>query len=62
MARYTDEQVLTAISAALQARDMPAVVDLLRVLAVQAPDKAQVIYDAIVHRTLTVTLPLEVVR
>ncbi len=45
--RYTDDQLLDAMGAALEARDMPGVAALLRMLAVQAPHKADAIYTAI---------------
>lgn len=48
---YSDAQVLCAISAALEARDMPAVVGLLHVLAAQAPGEAAIIYDSIMLLT-----------
>lgn len=58
MSEFTDEQILGAISRAIEAHDMPAVAALLRVLAVQAPDKAQQIYDVVVNRKLTIEVPL----
>lgn len=45
--RYTDEQLLAAIHLALRARDMRAVAAGIRVLAVQAPEAAQAILDAL---------------
>ncbi|WP_344754331.1 hypothetical protein [Gryllotalpicola koreensis] len=47
MSEFTDAQVIAAIDAALRARDMPAVVSLLHVLALQAPTQAQLLADAI---------------
>lgn len=44
---YTPAQIMTAISAALNEGDMPAVVSLLRLLAVKDPTSAQMILDAI---------------
>jgi hypothetical protein len=44
---YTDAQLIGAIAAALRASDMPAVVGLLKMLAVQNPREAEIIYDAI---------------
>lgn len=46
-AQWTDDELLAAIIRALQAKDMPAVVSLLHVLAVQAPNLTQAILDAI---------------
>lgn len=57
MSEYSDEQLLDGIDRALQARDMEAVAALLRVLAVQAPEQAQAILDA-VNGTVTVTVSL----
>lgn len=59
MTAFTDEQILEGISRAITAGDMPAVANLTCMLAVQAPDKAQAIYDAVVHRKVTITLPLD---
>lgn len=47
MAQYTDDQLLEAISLALKARAFDAVIGLLFMLAIQAPDKAQAILDTI---------------
>lgn len=58
MSEFTDDQILDAIAAAVGAQDMPAAAGLIRMLAVQAPDKAQQIYDAVVHGTVTVTVPI----
>jgi hypothetical protein len=58
MSEYSDDQILTAISNAIAAHDMPAVASLIQVLAVQAPDKAQQIYDAVVHRKITIEVPV----
>lgn len=44
---YTDTEILEGISRALTARDMPAVAALTRRLAIQAPNKAQLIVDTI---------------
>lgn len=46
MSTYSDDQILEGISRALVARDMPGVVNLLRMLAVQAPGLARQIVDA----------------
>lgn len=55
---WTDGQILAGISAALKAGDLDAVVNLLHLLALQAPDKAKAIYDAVVHRKVTVEVQL----
>lgn len=55
---FTDDQILEAVSRAIKAHDMPAVASLIRALALQAPDKAQAIYDAVVHRKVTIEVPL----
>jgi hypothetical protein len=44
---FSDAQVLGAISAALRAHDIEAVIGLLHVLAVQSPSEAQRILDII---------------
>ena len=44
---YSAAQIMAAISAAMKAGDMQAVVDLLHMLAVVSPRDAQVILDAI---------------
>lgn len=43
----TTGQLLQGIGRALEARDMPAVADLLRVLAMQSPGDAQFVLDAL---------------
>jgi hypothetical protein len=58
MTAFTDDEILTGMSKAIEAHDMPAVVSLLRVLAVQAPDKAQQIYDAVVNGKITIEIPI----
>lgn len=58
MSGYTDDQILEAISAALAAHDMPAAAGLIRLLAIQAPDKAQAIYDAVVKGEVTIKVPI----
>lgn len=58
MSAFTDDELLTGISKAIAAHDWPAVVSMLHLLAVQAPDKAQAIYDAVVHRKVTIEIPL----
>jgi hypothetical protein len=45
MSAYTTDQLLAALDLALKARDMPAVADLLRALAVQSPHDAQAVMD-----------------
>jgi hypothetical protein len=44
---YSREDLLAAIELALKERDMPAVVALLKPLAVVAPHDAQAILDAV---------------
>lgn len=58
MSEYTDDQILAGMTAALKARDNEAVVSLLRLLALQAPAKAQQIYDAISKGTVTIEVPI----
>jgi hypothetical protein len=55
---FTDDELLDGISRAIAARDFPSVVPLLRMLALQAPGKAQQIYDAVVNRKITIEVPL----
>lgn len=43
----TPDQIMTAIASALEARDFPAVVALMKMLAVRDPASAQLIYDVI---------------
>jgi len=45
--RYSEAQLLGAISSALSSNDLPAVVALMRLLAVEAPGTASVLYDTI---------------
>jgi hypothetical protein len=47
MSDFTTDEVLAAIHAALKARDMPAVVGLLHVLAVKDPAAAEAILAVI---------------
>lgn len=52
--QLTDEQLLDAIHAALEERDLAAAAGLIRLLAVQNPRAAQTILDALaVARTVT---------
>lgn len=44
---YTPAQIMAAISSALQAGDMPAVVSLTHMLAVVSPNDAAVLHDPI---------------
>lgn len=53
MSEYSDDELLDGIGRALRARDLEAVAALLRVLAVQAPAKAQAVLDA-AHGRITV--------
>lgn len=55
---FTVEQIEQAISWAIRDREFDVVPSLLKLLAVRAPDHAQVIYDAIVHGTYTVKVPI----
>jgi hypothetical protein len=43
----TADEVMNAIASALKARDFPAAVDLLHVLAVKDPASAEAIYETI---------------
>lgn len=43
---YTAEQIMTAISAAMTAHDMPAVASLVGMLAIVSPHDAQLIVEA----------------
>ena len=43
---YTAEQITAGIAEAVKVRDFPAVVSLLKMLAVRDPAKAQVVYDS----------------
>lgn len=45
MSDYSAAQIMAAISAALDARDMPAVAGLMPMLAVKDPTSAQMILD-----------------
>lgn len=47
MGEYSAAQLMAGISAALKAGDMPAVVDLLHLLAVESPRDAALIVDTI---------------
>lgn len=58
MSAHTDEQIETAMTAALADRNLGAFVSLLHVYAVQAPTKAQTIYDAIMTGEITVKVPI----
>ena len=42
---YTSDQITDGITVALAARDFPAVVALLKLLALKDPDRAQTLYD-----------------
>lgn len=59
MPEFTDDQIETAIADAIRDGDFEAVPGLLKLLALQNPAHAQQIYDAIVHRQITITIPLE---
>lgn len=45
--QYTSEQVLTALKAALEAEDMPAVADLMKLLAAVDPDATALLHAGI---------------
>lgn len=47
MADFTPDQIEGAIAEAIRDRDFPAVVSLLKLLAVRAPDRAQAVLDTI---------------
>jgi len=47
MSDFSAAQILVAISAAIKAEDMPAVAALLRVLAVESPNDAEMILTAL---------------
>lgn len=47
MSDFSAAQILVAISAAIKAEDMPAVAGLLRVLAVESPNDAEMILTAL---------------
>lgn len=54
MSAYSDEQLLDGIERALDAGDMAAAAGLIRLLAVQNPEAAQDILDALeLARTVT---------
>jgi len=44
--RYTAEQITAGIAEAVKARDFPAVVSLLKMLAVRDPRQAEVVYES----------------
>ena len=44
--QYTPAQIEEGIANALKARDFPAVVSLLKMLALRDPHRAQVVYDS----------------
>ena len=46
MADYTPEQITAGIAEAVKARDFPAVVSLLKMLAVRDPRQAEVVYES----------------
>ena len=43
---YTAEQITQGIAEAIKARDFPAVVSLLKMLAVRDPRQAEVVYES----------------
>lgn len=43
--KYTDEQILEAINQAIRDRELDVIPSLLKVLALQAPEKAQAAMD-----------------
>jgi len=43
---YTAEQITQGIAGAIKARDFPAVVALLKMLAVRDPRQAEVVYES----------------
>jgi hypothetical protein len=55
---FTPAQIEHGIAHAIRDREFEVVPALLKLLAVQAPDRAQVIYDAIVHGRYTITIPI----
>lgn len=57
-AEFTVAQIEQGIAMAIRDHEFDIVVSLLKLLAVRAPAHAQVIYDAIVHGTYTVTVPI----
>lgn len=59
MTEFTDDQILEGISDAIENGNLPIAADLIKLLALQNPDAAQKIYDAVVHRKVTVEVPLE---
>jgi len=44
--RYTADQITAGIAEAVKARDFPAVVSLLKMLAVRDPRQAEVVYES----------------
>jgi hypothetical protein len=50
MSEFTDDQILTAIGDALRESNIAVVPGLIRLLALQNPDAAQTVMDAIVVR------------
>jgi hypothetical protein len=60
--KYTDDQICDAIALAIKEGDLSAAASLIRLLAVQAPQKAQDILDAVTNRELVIRIPMDDIR
>lgn len=46
MAEFTAEQIMQGISAAIKAHDFPAVIALIKMLAIVDPQQAELVYES----------------
>lgn len=53
VAEFTAAQIEHAIAMAIKERNFPMVIDLLKLLALKDPERAQAVYDVLVMATRT---------